>query len=171
MDMQVVKVKMGVGPKKGEIQYTVKRVSYADITSEAILDEIKSATTFSPADAKSMLGNFIEVITDDLLEGHIVDLGPLGSIMPKISVKSVATRKECDLSTIKSVGLQYTPTADLASDAKKISMEVIDIYDYDYDEIEGDDDEQVDDGPDNEPDDTGNQGGGNTGGGGGAFEG
>ena len=105
------------------------------------------------------------------MEGHIVDLGSLGSIMPKISVKSVATRKECDLSTIKSVGLQYTPTADLASDAKKISMEVIDIYDYDYDEIEGDDDEQVDDGPDNEPDDTGNQGGGNTGGGGGAFEG
>ena len=41
MDMQVVKTKMGVGPKKGQIQYTVKRVSYADVTSEAILDEIK----------------------------------------------------------------------------------------------------------------------------------
>lgn len=131
MDMQVVKTKMGVGPKKGEYQYTVKRVSYADITSEAILDEIKSASTFSPADAKSMLGNFVALIKDDLMEGHIVDLGVLGSLMPKISVKTVATKKECDLSTIKSVGIQYVPATDLTSDAKKISMQVIDIYDYD----------------------------------------
>ena len=72
MDMQVVKTKAGVGPKKGQVQYTVKRVSYANVTSEAILDEIKSASTFSPADAKSMLGNFLEVVKEDLLGG----LGP-----------------------------------------------------------------------------------------------
>ena len=169
MDMQVVKTKMGVGPKKGQIQYTVKRVSYADVTSEAILDEIKAASTFSPADAKSMLGNFVDVIKEDLLEGRIVDLGVLGSMMPKISVKSVDTRKECDLSTIKSVGIQYTPATELTSDAKKISMQVIDIYDYD-DETEGDEDDneqQPEGGNDNN--DQGNQGGGNSGGGG--FEG
>ena len=155
MDMQVVKTKMGVGPKKGQIQYTLKRVSYADVTSEALLDEIKSASTFSPADAKSMLGNFVDVVKEDLLEGRIVDLGVLGSLMPKISVKSVDTRKECDLSTIKSVGIQYVPATELTSDAKKISMQVIDIYDYD-DDTEGDDDAGDD-----------NQGGGDSGGGGG----
>lgn len=160
MDMQVVKTKMGVGPKKGQIQYTLKRVSYADVTSEALLDEIKSASTFSPADAKSMLGNFVDVVKEDLLEGCIVDLGVLGSLMPKISVKSVDTRKECDLSTIKSVGIQYTPATELTSDAKKISMQVIDIYDYD-DETEGDETE----GDDNTGND--NQGGGDSGGGGG----
>ena len=160
MDMQVVKTKMGVGPKKGQIQYTLKRVSYADVTSEALLDEIKSASTFSPADAKSMLGNFVDVVKEDLLEGRIVDLGVLGSLMPKISVKSVDTRKECDLSTIKSVGIQYTPATELTSDAKKISMQVIDIYDYD-DETEGDETE----GDDNTGND--NQGGGDSGGGGG----
>ena len=158
MDMQVVKTKMGVGPKKGQIQYTLKRVSYADVTSEALLDEIKSASTFSPADAKSMLGNFVDVVKEDLLEGRIVDLGVLGSLMPKISVKSVDTRKECDLSTIKSVGIQYVPATELTSDAKKISMQVIDIYDYD-DDTEGDDDA----GDDNTGDD--NQGGGDSGGG------
>lgn len=158
MDMQVVKTKMGVGPKKGQIQYTLKRVSYADVTSEALLDEIKSASTFSPADAKSMLGNFVDVVKEDLLEGRIVDLGVLGSLMPKISVKSVDTRKECDLSTIKSVGIQYTPATELTSDAKKISMQVIDIYDYD-DETEGDETE----GDDNTGND--NQGGGDSGGG------
>ena len=160
MDMQVVKTKMGVGPKKGQIQYTVKRVSYADITSEAILDEIKDASTFSPADAKSMLGNFINLVKNDLLEGRIVDLGVLGSLMPKISVKSVDTKKECDLSTIKSVGIQYTPATELTSDAKKISMQVIDIYDYE-DEAQGDETE----GDDNTGND--NQGGGDSGGGGG----
>ena len=160
MDMQVVKTKMGVGPKKGQIQYTLKRVSYADVTSEALLDEIKSASTFSPADAKSMLGNFVDVVKEDLLEGRIVDLGVLGSLMPKISVKSVDTRKECDLSTIKSVGIQYTPATELTSDAKKISMQVIDIYDYE-DEIQGDETE----GDDNTGND--NQGGGDSGGGGG----
>ncbi len=160
MDMQVVKTKMGVGPKKGQIQYTLKRVSYADVTSEALLDEIKSASTFSPADAKSMLGNFVDVVKEDLLEGRIVDLGVLGSLMPKISVKSVDTRKECDLSTIKSVGIQYTPATELTSDAKKISMQVVDIYDYD-DETQGDETE----GDDNTGND--NQGGGDSGGGGG----
>jgi predicted histone-like DNA-binding protein len=160
MDMQVVKTKMGVGPKKGQIQYTLKRVSYADVTSEALLDEIKSASTFSPADAKSMLGNFVDVVKEDLLEGRIVDLGVLGSLMPKISVKSVDTRKECDLSTIKSVGIQYTPATELTSDAKKISMQVIDIYDYE-DETQGDETE----GDDNTGND--NQGGGDSGGGGG----
>lgn len=160
MDMQVVKTKMGVGPKKGQIQYTLKRVSYADVTSEALLDEIKSASTFSPADAKSMLGNFVDVVKEDLLEGRIVDLGVLGSLMPKISVKSVDTKKECDLSTIKSVGIQYTPATELTSDAKKISMQVIDIYDYD-DETQGDETE----GDDNTGND--NQGGGDSGGGGG----
>ena len=160
MDMQVVKTKMGVGPKKGQIQYTLKRVSYADVTSEALLDEIKSASTFSPADAKSMLGNFVDVVKEDLLEGRIVDLGVLGSLMPKISVKSVDTKKECDLSTIKSVGIQYTPATELTSDAKKISMQVIDIYDYE-DETQGDETEG-DDNTDND-----NQGGGDSGGGGG----
>lgn len=160
MDMQVVKTKMGVGPKKGQIQYTLKRVSYADVTSEALLDEIKSASTFSPADAKSMLGNFVDVVKEDLLEGRIVDLGVLGSLMPKISVKSVDTRKECDLSTIKSVGIQYTPATELTSDAKKISMQVIDIYDYE-DETQGDETE----GDDNTGND--NQGGGDSGDGGG----
>ena len=160
MDMQVVKTKMGVGPKKGQIQYTLKRVSYADVTSEALLDEIKSASTFSPADAKSMLGNFVDVVKEDLLEGRIVDLGVLGSLMPKTSVKSVDTRKECDLSTIKSVGIQYTPATELTSDAKKISMQVIDIYDYE-DETQGDETE----GDDNTGND--NQGGGDSGGGGG----
>ena len=163
MDMQVVKTKMGVGPKKGQIQYTVKRVSYADITSEAILDEIKDASTFSPADAKSMLGNFINLVKNDLLEGRIVDLGVLGSLMPKISVKSVDTRKECDLSTIKSVGIQYVPATELSSDAKKISMQVIDIYDYDDETSTGGDDD------DDEPDNGGQ--GGNTPGGGGDFVG
>ena len=163
MDMQVVKTKMGVGPKKGQIQYTVKRVSYADITSDAILDEIKDASTFSPADAKSMLGNFINLVKNDLLEGRIVDLGVLGSLMPKISVKSVDTRKECDLSTIKSVGIQYVPATELSSDAKKISMQVIDIYDYDDETSTGDGDD------DDEPD-TGDQGG-NTPGGGDDFVG
>lgn len=160
MDMQVVKTKMGVGPKKGQIQYTLKRVSYADVTSEALLGEIKSASTFSPADAKSMLGNFVDVVKEDLLEGRIVDLGVLGSLMPKISVKSVDTKKECDLSTIKSVGIQYTPATELTSDAKKISMQVIDIYDYE-DETQGDETE----GDDNTGND--NQGGGDSGGGGG----
>lgn len=165
MDMQVVKTKMGVGPKKGQIQYTLKRVSYADVTSEALLDEIKSASTFSPADAKSMLGNFVDVVKEDLLEGRIVDLGVLGSLMPKISVKSVDTRKECDLSTIKSVGIQYVPATELTSDAKKISMQVIDIYDYE-DETQGDETQGDEtEGDDNTGND--NQGGGDSGGGGG----
>ena len=59
---------------------------------------------------------------------------------------------------IADFGIQYVPATDLTSDAKKISMQVIDIYDYD--------DETAPDLPDDDDDEGDDNGGGTTPGGG-----
>ena len=145
MDMQVVKTKMPVGTKKGKEQYTLKRVSYPHVTSAAIAGEVSKSSSFSTADARAILSAFVDVITDELLNGHIVEMDVLGTLRPKISAKTTETREECTVAMIRKVGIQYIAGQELAKEAKKIPMRVIDIYadgsETDTD-IDGDDDEQ-----------------------------
>ena len=155
MDLQLVKTKMGVGPKKGQEQYTLKRVSYGNITSEAILEEIQSATTFSRADADAIIHAFADVMVEGIADGRIVDLGVLGTIYPKITAKAVDSKEECTVETIKNKSILYRPDGELSDEAKKMKLRIIDVVPSD---------KTTTDEPDN--DDGGGNTGGNTGGGG-----
>ena len=87
-----------------------------------------------------------------------MDLGVLGTLKPKITAKSVDTKKECTTGTIQNVGILYQPESSLISEAKNMSVNIISIAPTAID------DEELDDEP---GDDSGNNsGGGNTGGGG-----
>ena len=55
MDLQIVWLQMAMGPKKGQKQYTIRRVNYGDVTYEALLDEVEAASTFSSADVEVMM--------------------------------------------------------------------------------------------------------------------
>ena len=43
MELQIVWIKMAMGPKKGQKQYAIRRVNYGDVTYEALLDEVEAA--------------------------------------------------------------------------------------------------------------------------------
>ena len=167
MDLQLVKTKMTIGPKKGQYQYTLKRVSYGNVTSEAILEEIQSATTFSRADTDAIIHAFVGVMLEGIAEGRIVDFGVLGTLYPQISAKAVDSKEECTPDTIKTKGILYRPDGDLADEAKKMKLRVIDVLPSTGKTPDDDDEQQPEGGDDNN--DQGNQGGGNSGGGG--FEG
>lgn len=139
MDLQLVKTKMTIGPKKGQYQYTLKRVSYGNITSEAILDEIQSASTFSRADTDAIIHAFADVMIEGIADGRIVDLGVLGTIYPKITAKAVDSKEECTPETIKSKGILYRPDMELDSDAKKMKFRIIDVLPSDAAPGTGDD--------------------------------
>lgn len=153
---------MAIGPKKGQYQYTLKRVSYGNVTSEAILEEIQSATTFSRADTDAVIHAFADVMMEGIAEGRIVDFGVLGTLYPQISAKAVDAKEECTPDTIKKKGILYRPDGDLADEAKNMKLRVIDVLPSEVAPSDNDDDEQQPEGDDNGQ---GNQGGTSGGGG------
>ena len=152
---------MTIGPKKGQYQYTLKRVSYGNVTSEAILEEIQSATTFSRADTDAIIHAFVGVMLEGIAEGRIVDFGVLGTLYPQISAKAVDSKEECTPDTIKTKGILYRPDGDLADEAKKMKLRVIDVLPS-TGKTPDEGDEQQPEGDDNGQ---GNQGGTSGGGG------
>ena len=125
MELQIVWLKMAVGPKKGQKQYTIRRVNYGDVTYEALLDEVEAASTFSGADVEVMMKMFGKIVEEKLSCGVPVDLGPLGTLRPKITAKSVVTKEQCTAKTITSKGITYHPRAELTQALKGISRRVI----------------------------------------------
>ena len=112
MELQIVWLKMAMGPKKGQKQYTIRRVNYGDVTYEALLDEVEAASTFSGADVEVMMKMFGKIVEEKLSCGVPVDLGPLGTLRPKITAKSVATKEQC---TAKPSPTKASPTTPVPS--------------------------------------------------------
>lgn len=143
---------MKVGPKKDKELYGLRWVNYGSVGNDVLLEEIDDATTFSDSDCETILKEFANVVMRRVANGHVVDLGVLGTLKPKITAKSVDTEKECTTGTIQNVGILYQPAVELTTDAKKIPINVISIAPT------AKDDEELDDEP---GDDSGNnQGGG-----------
>ena len=90
-----------------------------------MLKRIEKSTTFSDADAELILKTFSDVVEEKLSSGTPVDLGPLGTLRPKITAKSVDTKEQCTAKTITSKGITYHPRAELTQALKGISRRVI----------------------------------------------
>ena len=140
MDVKKVKKIMKVGPKKDKELYGLRWINYGNVDNDILLEEIDDATTFSDSDCEAILKEFANVVMRRVANGHVVDLGVLGTLKPKITAKAVDTEKECTTDTIQNVGILYQPAVELTTDAKKISVNVINIGPtaIDDDNIEGD---------------------------------
>ena len=90
-----------------------------------MLDEVEAASTFSGADVEVMIKMFGKIVEEKLSCGVPVDLGPLGTLRPKITAKSVATKEQCTAKTITSKGITYYPRAELTKALEDISRRVI----------------------------------------------
>lgn len=115
-----------MGPKKGKELYTIRRVNIiGNCSFSYLLKRIEDSSTFSDADAELILKTFSDVVEEKLSSGTPVDLGPLGTLRPKITAKSVATKEQCTAKTITSKGITYHPRAELTQALKGISRRVI----------------------------------------------
>ena len=114
-----------MGPKKGKELYTIRRVNIGNCSFSYLLKRIEASSTFSDADAELILKTFSDVVEEKLSSGTPVDLGPLGTLRPKITAKSVDTKEQCTAKTITSKGITYHPRAELTQALKGISRRVI----------------------------------------------
>ena len=169
MNLQKVIMKVPFGEDKGQLKYTLKHVNYGNVSYRTILEEISDGSTFSVGDADAVLKNFFEMVVDQVADGHTVEMGELGTLKPKIQAKCVDTRNECTASTIKRVGMQYTPSMTLEAEAKAMSMRVVYFGASAFDEVlpDGSEPDDGDDTPGQGDNDSGStEPGGNTPGGG-----
>lgn len=125
MDVKKVKRTMKVGPKKDKTLYGLQWVNYGNVGSEALLQEVEAATTFSDSDAELLVKEFARVVIGYVANGHNVDLGVLGTLSPKISAKAVDSEKDCTAQTISSIGVLYRSRQELADDAKAMSITML----------------------------------------------
>ena len=125
MKMQVIQQTMTVGPKKGQTLYGLKPESRTRVHSEVLLDEIRSASTFSEADSIAIFREFAQVVMEQVANGRSCDLGDLGTIRPKFSAKAVDTKEECNAKTISGLGILYRSRAELANEVKQIPMQMV----------------------------------------------
>ncbi len=114
-----------MGPKKGKELYTIRRVNIGNCSFSYLLKRIEKSTTFSDADAELILKTFSDVVEEKLSCGTPVDLGPLGTLRPKITAKSVNTKEQCTAKTITNKGITYHPRAELTQALEGISRRVI----------------------------------------------
>ena len=114
-----------MGPKKGKELYTIRRVNIGNCSFSYLLKRIEESTTFSSADAELILKTFSDVVEEKLSCGTPVDLGPLGTLRPKITAKSVNTKEQCTAKTITNKGITYYPRAELTEALSKMSLRVI----------------------------------------------
>ena len=125
MDFYIATIKMAMGPKKGKELYTIRRVNIGNCSFSYLLKRIEDSSTFSNADAELILKTFSDVVEEKLSCGVPVDLGPLGTLRPKITAKSVATKEQCTAKTITNKGITYYPRAELVEALNKASLRVI----------------------------------------------
>lgn len=125
MQLQKIKTTLKVGPRKEQTLYGLKAVSRPNVHSETLLAEISSASTFSAADAISIFREFARVVVDQVAAGHTVDMGELGLLRPTLSAKAVNSREECNVRSIRRLGIHYSPRAALTAAAKSIPLSVV----------------------------------------------
>lgn len=114
-----------MGPKKGKELYTIRRVNIGNCSFSYLLKRIEDSSTFSNADAELILKTFSDVVEEKLSSGTPVDLGPLGTLHPNITAKSVDTKEQCTAKTITNKGITYYPRTELTEALSNVSLRVI----------------------------------------------
>lgn len=86
---------------------------------------IEKSTTVSKGDALNVLDAMSSTAVWMLQEGHPVKFDGLGQFTPKAKVKAVDTPEEVTEETIENIGIRYTPTVELKSLMKSVSIRIL----------------------------------------------
>ena len=125
MDLNIIEKTMKVGPKKGQKMYGLARVSTPNVHSRTIAEQVSKSSTFSEADTRHIIKEFIDVVTDLVADGGVVDMGELGTLRATITAKSVDSREECKANTITDKGVRYIARNEFSKDIKGMSLRVL----------------------------------------------
>lgn len=92
-EYDLYKINGGV-EKENEGMYRARLVSKGTITTDKLISEIVSRTSFSPGDASGMIASITDVVLHYLEEGHDVQLGNLGYFSVSLKSRVVESKKD-----------------------------------------------------------------------------
>ncbi len=101
---------------------------YAAVASRDVieLDDLAEIIThyssLSKGDIYSVLVNLVETVPNQLLDGKVVRLGKLGSMLLNVKSIGMDTAEEVTGDTVKSVHIVYRPTAEVKHDLENFSI-------------------------------------------------
>ena len=93
----------------GEKKYYASPVTNGELNLADLTTAVEKICTVSGADIRAVLYAMVDVSIDNLARGTIVRLGDLGSLRVSLSSRGEATTEEVSSSSIKSVGIIFTP--------------------------------------------------------------
>ncbi len=128
MAIKYVKVKrtITIGQNPGE-KYLARIFRGQDVHLDRLASEIAEATSLTYSDVLACLKAFESHIARYVLSGQAVKLGYLGSFIPSITVKAMATPDEVTPESIRRARCRFYPSANFKNSLNKCSFSLADL--------------------------------------------
>lgn len=111
LEVKVHKQKVGV--KNDEEMYVAHLKSYSRMSKEQIIDIIAENQGISKANVAASFYALAETFKQFVLEGHVVDLGPLGTFRASISCTAEKNLEDLSPRNIKRRRIIFHPSPEL----------------------------------------------------------
>ena len=123
MAVNYVKVKrtISTGNTPGE-KFLARLLRGNDVSLNQVAEDIAYSTTLSPSDTLAVLMALEKVIGRYVMDGRAVKLGYVGSFIPQLSSKAVASPDEVDVNSIKRFGCRFFPSTEFRRNLAKASF-------------------------------------------------
>lgn len=106
----------------GEEKLTTTRVNYSTIGSDLICARIAQTANIKVTTVKSALLGIKEAVRYFVLNGHSVNLGPLGIIGVAVSADTVAKASQVHRDLIRGISYSYRPSTEIKSHLANIKF-------------------------------------------------
>ena len=97
----------------GEERLTTSRVNYSTIGSDLICARVAQTANIKVTTVKSALLGIKEAVRYFVLNGHSVNLGPLGIIGVSVSADTVAKASQVHRNLIRGINYSYRPSTEI----------------------------------------------------------
>lgn len=121
---KIMSRKMAIGKEKGEERCYASVIATDYITTEQVEERIEKRTALSKADVRAAITALSEVVQEELLAGHAVDLGDLGSFKVVSMGKFVKSKAEVTPETLKTPRIKFFPKREMREKARNVRREI-----------------------------------------------
>lgn len=113
-------------PRDGEYRYYAVLKSLGLVDEHEVARQISAETNLSPQEALFSIHQFEKILLRNLLDGHTVKVGNLGSFSLTINSRGCSTAEEVTEQCIKNVNLNFRPSENV-----KQAINTAQFYSYD----------------------------------------
>lgn len=101
-------------------KYYLQPIRTAKVGRDELEKFIVESTALSKAEARGVTVSVVGFIKDELLRGNAIDIEGLGTFSIRVRSEGSDTAEEVSADNVKSIMINYRPSAELMEDVRKI---------------------------------------------------